>query len=843
MAELYYKQLEFYKGIIGKCLSSYASDAYENSLEELGKAIKDGAVNKDEHLTVDSAFRIYLREMFLALPQDNKKLMKDGDIAKLLNISLDVGSKIFPLPIKVKQVEESMKSADDPKIKGEFREEYRKMSVIMSIAKTPFQMLEDILEQQTVSQSAHTWEIVQSLTSKLSKDSYFQKGKLQLLKICNGLLKKLSKAIHTEFCGKVLMFLSSVYGTSEKSAVNLGGKINDANNTLFETNVSSFQEAFEPEVLRKFELAYEAEQNSDQLKTKMVKSSSSSTIKEEGEADGEEEQEATGDAKCKTHETDEVENEKMGSYTTTKYTKTGKNLQIDHELYQTFWGFQKHFTSDNKSLDSKEKWKALTKQIDVILSAFECFEYPKKELQQSAEQFLASRRNALQASVSEFMIDPKSSSHSNGSSDVNIDSFTSTTDIAEDTGCKFLTSPQLFALQLLDPALRKQILTQILIFMHSLRACPISIVESAQPRKFGHKDNKDDRKDKFVHIQEDIKQIETRAFALLGSAPSDGAGFIKGLKRLLDRELSWLEWKKMRKCLEFELYPPTNRGAFDADTLSSISRKTPPLRALSSKISEPAQYITSISNDDVSTAAKMLTENAPTYEKHIEFWMDCEDPDAGIEDEYHPKHDTIYCWRARRLLANHKLKVFEKMMDGSLRNGIGELTYPSQRSHFIELLGPEIPEPEPEISKKRTENSDSKLEIRNNDSSQMMEVDDTGVSEAKMEMEEGEAEQVEAQTEKEVEEAAEDDIEPAQKKQRTDGEKMDRKKHNNKKRKDHGNKDIQREKSAEKREENMKVDETNERNEGDYVTDNNDGNAGAGASGSGGNKKKARGRR
>ena len=55
MAELYYQQLEFYKGIIGKCLSSYASDAYENSLEELGKAIKDGAVNKDEHLTIDSA--------------------------------------------------------------------------------------------------------------------------------------------------------------------------------------------------------------------------------------------------------------------------------------------------------------------------------------------------------------------------------------------------------------------------------------------------------------------------------------------------------------------------------------------------------------------------------------------------------------------------------------------------------------------------------------------------------------------------------------------------------------------------------------------------------------------
>lgn len=36
------------------------------------------------------------------------------------------------------------------------------------------------------------------------------------------------------------------------------------------------------------------------------------------------------------------------------------------------------------------------------------------------------------------------------------------------------------------------------------------------------------------------------------------------------------------------------------------------------------------------------------------------------QDEYHPKHNTIYCWRARRLMATAKLSAFEGMAEGSV---------------------------------------------------------------------------------------------------------------------------------------------------------------------------------
>ena len=38
--------------------------------------------------------------------------------------------------------------------------------------------------------------------------------------------------------------------------------------------------------------------------------------------------------------------------------------------------------------------------------------------------------------------------------------------------------------------------------------------------------------------------------------------------------------------------------------------------------------------------------------------MDALNPDAGIEDEYHPKHASNFCWQALRLLGRHHLNHF-----------------------------------------------------------------------------------------------------------------------------------------------------------------------------------------
>jgi hypothetical protein len=65
-----------------------------------------------------------------------------------------------------------------------------------------------------------------------------------------------------------------------------------------------------------------------------------------------------------------------------------------------------------------------------------------------------------------------------------------------------------------------------------------------------------------------------------------------------------------------------------------------------------------------------LYETVPSYDAYLEAFLDAEDPDNGIEDEYHPRHDKIYCWRASRLLAERNVGSFSKMQTGDLRDGL-----------------------------------------------------------------------------------------------------------------------------------------------------------------------------
>jgi len=66
------------------------------------------------------------------------------------------------------------------------------------------------------------------------------KGKYPLLRSCNELLRRLSKAKNTVFCGKILMFLAKVFPLSERSGVNVKSAFNL-------TNVTEVEESEEEE--------------------------------------------------------------------------------------------------------------------------------------------------------------------------------------------------------------------------------------------------------------------------------------------------------------------------------------------------------------------------------------------------------------------------------------------------------------------------------------------------------------------------------------------------------------------------------------------------------------------
>ncbi|CAN1757137.1 THO complex subunit 1 [Linum perenne] len=97
-----------------------------------------------------------------------------------------------------------------------------------------FQLLEDLTEMSTMRNCKDIFGYIESKQDILGKQELFARGKLVMLRTCNQLLRRLSKANDVVFCGRILMFLAHFFPLSERSAVNIKGVFNTSNETKYE---------------------------------------------------------------------------------------------------------------------------------------------------------------------------------------------------------------------------------------------------------------------------------------------------------------------------------------------------------------------------------------------------------------------------------------------------------------------------------------------------------------------------------------------------------------------------------------------------------------------------------
>ncbi|XP_062093131.1 THO complex subunit 1 isoform X2 [Humulus lupulus] len=97
-----------------------------------------------------------------------------------------------------------------------------------------FQLLEDLTEMSTMRNCKDIFGYIESKQDVLGKVELFARGKLVMLRTCNQLLRRLSKATDVVFCGRILMFLAHFFPLSERSAVNIKGVFNTSNETKYE---------------------------------------------------------------------------------------------------------------------------------------------------------------------------------------------------------------------------------------------------------------------------------------------------------------------------------------------------------------------------------------------------------------------------------------------------------------------------------------------------------------------------------------------------------------------------------------------------------------------------------
>uniref|UniRef100_A0AAY4CQH6 Death domain-containing protein n=1 Tax=Denticeps clupeoides TaxID=299321 RepID=A0AAY4CQH6_9TELE len=84
-------------------------------------------------------------------------------------------------------------------------------------ASTPFLLLGDVLDCLPLDQCDKIFSFVEENVSTWKSNSFYSAGKNYLLRMCNDLLRRLSKSQNTVFCGRIQLFLARLFPLSEKS--------------------------------------------------------------------------------------------------------------------------------------------------------------------------------------------------------------------------------------------------------------------------------------------------------------------------------------------------------------------------------------------------------------------------------------------------------------------------------------------------------------------------------------------------------------------------------------------------------------------------------------------------
>lgn len=109
----------------------------------------------------------------------------------------------------------------------------------------PVVLLSDVFDAVTLEQCELMFTFVEDNVSIWKENSFFTSCKNNLLRICNDLLKRFSRAQNTVFCGRILLFLATFFPFSERSGLNIISEFNLENLTEFENDATDIDDNIE----------------------------------------------------------------------------------------------------------------------------------------------------------------------------------------------------------------------------------------------------------------------------------------------------------------------------------------------------------------------------------------------------------------------------------------------------------------------------------------------------------------------------------------------------------------------------------------------------------------------
>jgi len=469
----------------------------------------------------------------------------------------------------------------------------------------PFKLLEDALDASSVAGCEFWWAQVERSCDALTHASLFQRGKFVLLRLCNSLLRRLSRTRHAELCGRVLLFLAAAWPISEKSAVNLKGDVHLENVTTFEDKAG-------------FETA---------------------------------------------------QAEEMALSMDCTETATNENvLAHDYATYSAFWAVQKWLSDPNLALRGVEERRALLANMDACCAALENTAPSEDSVKRARDTWLAERVRSAKKDACGSSIQ---SADISGTMQLGIVTM----------GAKYLTNSRLLRIQLRDPVLRMQLVTQLyLVFDYLRRETAIG--------------NKPSPGAEFLSKPDWALPVLLRVRKLIIATPPNGPERLKSLEEVIEREVNWSTWKRLG-CAPYER--PSQSKEQQYAEKRKRERYSPPVPVIlfkRTKLKAGAKLDARENEGTMKDCCARLADAVPSIEAFLEAYEIAEDPENSIEEEYHPKHDKVYCWRALRLVVANHLTWFAEMHKADLDVAVKKLQAKRVKTNSPKILN----NPEPTTS-------------------------------------------------------------------------------------------------------------------------------------------------
>lgn len=205
-----------------------------------------------------------------------------------------------------------------------------------------FWLVEELLDSQTIAGCRKVFDFLESRRERITSKHFAQKN-LVILRSCNELLRRLSRAEDTAFCGRVFIFMFQSFPLGDKSSVNLRGEYHVE-------NVTSFDEI----------------------------SPANDSPKDQMEMDTDDKETPSGPAadlkvpsgpSATSRSSSDPRNSKSVSFDANKPTTGEKPLDAD-ELYPIFWSLQQSFSQPKKLFDSAH-FATFKKGLETTMVTFQ----------------------------------------------------------------------------------------------------------------------------------------------------------------------------------------------------------------------------------------------------------------------------------------------------------------------------------------------------------------------------------------------------------------------------------------------------------------------------------------